>query len=186
MMIYKEEVVKNGVVRCLVRQSEVCYTVGKGVESESTIVAKTNIFKNWNKTILGGYSMKKHTPLQLTGILLLTILMMAGIFGCSQTPPVSEDDGSKEQNATSGPSDAAGSSEHHLTVMGRDRRFDEVPFADRDQYPTWKAVEKLLSDNGVFCEFELIPTEQYDTVLQTRLGIRVIPMPFDLDSRVSS
>ena len=113
--------------------------------------------------------MKKYAIVKSVGILLLSILLLAGILaGCTQTPPVSENDDSEEPQTSSEPSENA--DEHHLTVMGRDRRYDEVPFADRDQYPTWQAVEKLLADNGVFTEFELIPTEQYDTVLQTRLA----------------
>ena len=105
---------------------------------------------------------RKAIALLLAG--LLAGLSLAGCGGAPAEPGSSAPAPGGEESAPQG------DGKHVITVMGKDRRYDVAPFSDRDSYPVWQEVEKLLAANGVTCEFELIPKEQYATVLQTRLA----------------
>lgn len=100
--------------------------------------------------------------------LILSCILAAGVFAACGENGSSSDSGSSA--STSGNSGTDTATEHTITVLGKDRRFDCAPFADRDQYPAWQQVEKLLTNAGVTCEFELVPMEQYPTIIKTRMA----------------
>lgn len=112
-------------------------------------------------------SIQKSTAWILSGI-----LAAAALTGCGGNSGGSSSAGSSTPSSggNSQTSSESGAAQHTITVLGKDRRFDCAPFSDRDQYPAWQAVEKLLSDAGVTCEFELVPKEQYPTVIKTRMA----------------
>lgn len=108
---------------------------------------------------------------KLTAWILSGILAAAALTGCGGNGSSSSSaESSVSSSGSSQASSESGTARHTITVLGKDRRFDCAPFSDRDQYPAWQAVEKLLSDAGVTCEFELVPKEQYSTIIKTRMA----------------
>ena len=79
--------------------------------------------------------------------LILSCILAASVFAACGENGSSSDGGSSA--STSGNSGTDTATEHTITVLGKDRRFDCAPFADRDQYPAWQQVEKLLTNAGV-------------------------------------
>ncbi|MEA4889627.1 MAG: hypothetical protein VB070_09220 [Clostridiaceae bacterium] len=120
--------------------------------------------------------MKHGSIFKPTALLLVVLIASFSLFGCSgagtQTTaaPATSAATSAVSDSSSGQTTAGVVKEHHLTILGKDRRYDCAPFSDRDQYPTWQAVEKLLAENGITCEFELVPKEQYPTAIQARMA----------------
>lgn len=112
-----------------------------------------------------------------TAALILAGMLAAALAGCQNNggnPSSSDGSAPAPSSATpssqSTPSSQDGEKNHVITVLGKDRRYDCAPFSDRDSYPVWQEVEKLLAKAGVTCEFDLVPKEQYDTVIKTRMA----------------
>lgn len=56
-----------------------------------------------------------------------------------------------------------------LHILGHDKTGD-IKFADREKFPVWQEVEKLLEAAGLEIEYEIVPFEQYEVVSQTRMA----------------
>ncbi|WP_129723842.1 extracellular solute-binding protein [Xylanivirga thermophila] len=56
-----------------------------------------------------------------------------------------------------------------LHLLGPDKGGD-IKFADREKYPVWKEVQKLLDAANLDLEYEIVPAEQYKVVIQTRMA----------------
>ena len=59
-----------------------------------------------------------------------------------------------------------------ISILGYERNISEnTKFSEGEKYEVWNALEKMLADNGVKCEFEIIAdSDQYKTTIQTRLA----------------
>lgn len=59
-----------------------------------------------------------------------------------------------------------------ISILGYERNASEnTTFTERDKYVVWQALESMLAENGVKCEFEIIAdSDQYKTTIQTRLA----------------
>ena len=57
-----------------------------------------------------------------------------------------------------------------LHLLGPTRTNKYVKFEDREKYPVWKEIQKLLDDAGLQMEYELVPNEQYNVVIKTRMA----------------
>ncbi|MGN1070859.1 MAG: hypothetical protein ACI4P5_10600 [Candidatus Fimadaptatus sp.] len=59
-----------------------------------------------------------------------------------------------------------------ISILGYERNVSEnTKFSERDTYYVWQELEKMLAENGVKCEFEIIAdSDQYRTTIQTRLA----------------
>lgn len=56
-----------------------------------------------------------------------------------------------------------------LHLLGPDKTGD-IKFADREKYPVWEELQKLLDEANLDLEYEIVPFEQYDVVIQTRMA----------------
>lgn len=113
---------------------------------------------------------KKMTALLLCGMLAASLAGCQSGGGNSSSGSSTPAPSSSAPSSQSTPSSQGGTEGHVITVLGKDRRYDCAPFSDRDSYPVWQEVEKLLAEAGVTCEFELVPKEQYATVIKTRMA----------------
>ncbi len=57
-----------------------------------------------------------------------------------------------------------------ITILCKDRRYDDILLADREEYLVWRKFDEMLAEAGLRLEFESVPTEQLKTVVQTRLA----------------
>lgn len=59
-----------------------------------------------------------------------------------------------------------------ISILGYERNISEnTKFTERDNYEVWNALEAMLAENGVKCDFEIIAdSDQYKTTIQTRLA----------------
>ena len=59
-----------------------------------------------------------------------------------------------------------------ISILGYERNISEnTKFSEGEKQEVWNALEKMLADNGVKCEFEIIAdSDQYKTTIQTRLA----------------
>ncbi|NMM53228.1 extracellular solute-binding protein [Paenibacillus aquistagni] len=87
------------------------------------------------------------------------VLVMGTITACSS--------GSKE-NAGEGSNTTEASSK--LRLLGPSSSNKHIRFDDREKYPVWNEVDKLLDNAGLDLEYELVPSEQYDVVIKTRMA----------------
>lgn len=67
----------------------------------------------------------------------------------------------KDEDAEEGP--------RKLHLLGPDKGGD-IKFADRDKFPVWEEVQKLLDEANLDIEYEIVPAEQYEVVIQTRMA----------------
>ena len=56
-----------------------------------------------------------------------------------------------------------------LHLLGPDRT-GTIKFADREKYPVWQELQKLIDSQNLELEYEIVPAEQYDVVIQTRMA----------------
>lgn len=56
-----------------------------------------------------------------------------------------------------------------LHLLGPDRGGD-IKFADREKYPVWEELQKLIDAQNLDLEYEVVPAEQYEVVIQTRMA----------------
>lgn len=62
-----------------------------------------------------------------------------------------------------------GGESRKLHLLGHDKTGD-IKFADREEFPVWQEVEKLLDAADLELEYEIVPFEQYEVVSQTRMA----------------
>lgn len=89
--------------------------------------------------------------------------------------------GEKNSSSTSGKDDTSSKTEgessstdekkeHTLKMLGQEGGNQFIKFKDREEYPAWKELQKLLDEKGLKLEYELVPNEQYKVVIQTRMA----------------
>ncbi|OPA80259.1 ABC transporter substrate-binding protein [Paenibacillus selenitireducens] len=95
------------------------------------------------------------------------VLLVGSITACS----------SKTDNGSSGTkqegSGSTTSSEQKVTklkMLGPAGINKYIKFDDRDKYPVWAEIDKLLKNNGLELDNEMVPAEQYEVVLKTRMA----------------
>ena len=60
-----------------------------------------------------------------------------------------------------------------LRLLGRSNPGSSakyVKFEDREKYPVWHELQKLIDAYNLDLEYEIVPTEQYQVVIQTRMA----------------
>lgn len=82
-----------------------------------------------------------------------------------------ENSGGQDSADTEGAGSDADSGElTTITILCKDRRYDNIPLADREEYQVWQKFKEMLAEQGIQLAFESVPTEQLETVVQTRLA----------------
>lgn len=90
---------------------------------------------------------------------LAAMLMIGSITACS----------SDNKTAEGGNTDSA-SNTSKLRLLGPSSSNKYIKFEDREKYPVWTEVDKLLDKAGLDLDYELVPNEQYDVVIKTRMA----------------
>lgn len=106
--------------------------------------------------------MKKLTALFLSAV---TVLSLAAC-GATGNPDASGQTEAKGAGTTA----ADGKTDMHLTMLVPDNTNQYIKFEDREEYPVWQELEKEFAAKGLELEFEVVPSDQYPTTLQTRLA----------------
>lgn len=57
-----------------------------------------------------------------------------------------------------------------LRLLGPDFGNRYIKFNERDKYPVWTEIDKLIKEAGLDPSYELVPNEQYNVVIQTRMA----------------
>lgn len=57
-----------------------------------------------------------------------------------------------------------------LHVLGPDKSGKVVKFGDREKFPVWEEVQELLDQENLEIKYEIVPFEQYNVVIQTRMA----------------
>ncbi|WP_409344929.1 extracellular solute-binding protein [Paenibacillus sp. MBLB4367] len=111
--------------------------------------------KQWKKSIL---------------LSLATVVPLAAVTACSNdnTGKKTEPSASAAGSSSSAPSPAKQASKLKLLGPANANKF--IKFEDRDKYPVWKEIDKLLGGAGLQLDYELVPPEQYNTVIKTRMA----------------
>lgn len=84
------------------------------------------------------------------------VLLLGSITACS----------GDKQNGESGTAESTGK----LRLLGPASANKYIKFDDREKYPVWKEIDKMLDEAGLNLDYELVPNEQYDVVIKTRMA----------------
>ena len=108
--------------------------------------------KLWKRTFLSGMA---------------AVLLVGSVAACS----------SKTDNGASGTqqggTDNSKTSEQKLTqlkMLGPASVNKYIKYEDRENYPVWGEIDKLLKNEGLELDNEFVPAEQYEVVLKTRMA----------------
>ena len=68
------------------------------------------------------------------------------------------------------PTGSDGQQVHTIKVLGPFNPAADVLFTEREEYPVWGMFMDLLDKGGVSLDFEVVPRDQYELVVQTRMA----------------
>lgn len=109
---------------------------------------------------------KKVLSLLLASSMLLTVLAGCGSKG--GTSSTTSTGGSAASGVTSTAEGGSSEGKRPITIMGPMNSNPYIKFTDRENYTVWPEMMKLFDQYNLEPEFEVIPLDQYKTVLQTR------------------
>ncbi|MEF3305255.1 extracellular solute-binding protein [Paenibacillus sp. GYB003] len=76
-----------------------------------------------------------------------------------------------DKDAKSGEGGGANAAEPmKLRMLGPSGANKYIKFEDREKYPVWKEVQKMLNEANLQLDYELVPNEQYNVVIKTRMA----------------
>lgn len=83
--------------------------------------------------------------------------------------------GNSQQTSSAGNTSAAspqsnGGQTYTLKVLGPETTNQFVKFADREKYHVWQIFEQKMKDAGLSMEYEIVPNDQYQIIIQTRMA----------------
>ncbi|MDF2659322.1 MAG: transporter substrate-binding protein [Paenibacillus sp.] len=76
----------------------------------------------------------------------------------------------KDANSGEAGSGANANEPVKLRMLGPSGSNKYIRFEDREKYPVWKEVQKMLDEANLQPEYELVPNEQYNVVIKTRMA----------------
>lgn len=107
---------------------------------------------------------------------LFVVLAFAACSGATGTSSQSYSSSNAEKSETSEPQASTANEGgetaelHHLTCLVPSNNAEYIKFEERENYSYWAALTEALAEHGVELEFEVIPTDQMQTVSQTRMA----------------
>jgi len=75
-----------------------------------------------------------------------------------------------EEAGDAPPSVSPGQQISKLRLLGPAKASKYIKFEDREKYPVWTETSKLFDEAGLQLDFEMVPKEQYDVVIKTRMA----------------
>ena len=108
---------------------------------------------------------KKPMALCLSAALSLSVLG-----GCGSTGGSSDGTVGAARNGTEKTAGSDTPKTHKLKLLGQQGNNQFLKFAEREEYPVWQEVQKLLDGAGLQLDYELVANEQYKVVVLTRMA----------------
>ena len=106
----------------------------------------------------------KHLKKLLAAMLAaLLCLSCAACGGKTGTPPAATTPAAEATGTT-------GEETLHLTMLVPNNANQFIKFDEREEYPVWQALKAECAKKGLELDFEVIPSDQYPTTLQTRIA----------------
>ncbi len=101
----------------------------------------------------------------------IAALMSAGtLASCGDSGESSQGGQTTETSSGASQSDSGNSELATLKILTPESDNTYIFLKDREKYPVWQEFESLLADKGVAVDMEIIATDQYQVVLQTRMA----------------
>lgn len=104
---------------------------------------------------------------RLISLLLAAGVLLSAFAGCDATKTGSTG-GSAVSNTGTSADAGEGGGKRVIKVMGPQGSNPYIKFSDREKYTVWPELEALFDKYNLDIKFEVIPLDQYKTVLQTR------------------
>ena len=98
-------------------------------------------------------------------VAMMATMMASSLVGCTGKTTSSGD-------TTEGKTDGGTTTPkvHTLKLLGQEGGNQFIKFEDREQYPVWQELQKLLDAANLKLEYELVPREQYKAGIQSTWG----------------
>ena len=72
-------------------------------------------------------------------------------------------------------SDSSTEELHTLKILGPDPGNKYIKYEEREEYEVWQALQELAKEYGLNLELEVVPSDQYQVVVQTRMASSDLP-----------
>lgn len=103
--------------------------------------------------------------------MLVTMLLLSTVIGCGSTV---KEGGDTSQSGTvtssTGTESVKVEAPVKLKLLGPSRTNSFLKFEDREKYPVWQELQKMIKEANLELEYEIVPFEQYNVVIQTRMA----------------
>lgn len=99
---------------------------------------------------------------------MMAMVLIASVTACNSGGSNGGGADSKKEEAGGNPE--TGQKTGKLRLLGPAGSNKYIKFEDREKYPVWKEVDKMLTDAGLQLDYELVPAEQYKVTIQTRMA----------------
>lgn len=110
---------------------------------------------------------------RLSALILAGAMSAAVLSGCTTGTPSGEasSGGTASTGSTAGgASSPAGGGKHTIKMLVPETDNPFIKTKDRDTYPAWQEANKLFEAQGITLDFELVATDQFQVVIQTRMA----------------
>jgi len=107
--------------------------------------------KLWKRTFLSG---------------LTAVLLVGSVAACSSK---TDNDASGTKQEGNGSTTSSEQKVTKLKMLGPAGINKYIKYDDRENYPVWSEIDKLLKKEGLELDNEFVPAEQYEVVLKTRM-----------------
>ena len=117
-----------------------------------------------------------------TAAALLSLTMLSAAFsacngnnnGNSSSAPSSQPE-SSVSNSTPEPASTPDDQVHKLKILGPDPGNPNIKYSEREEYEVWQALQDMLKANSLELDIEVVPNDQYQVVIQTRMASSNLP-----------
>lgn len=99
-------------------------------------------------------------PMKKWSAVTLAAALTVSLAACSDKKPESDPSASP----------TAAKDKAKLSLLGPAGTNKYIKFDDRENYPVWKQIQSMLDEAGLQPEYELVPSEQYNVVIKTRMA----------------
>lgn len=114
--------------------------------------------------------MKSNYFKRMATLILAAVIATVPLAGCGKNEKAASDSTTGDSTVASTASATAEPKIHKLKVMGPESGNTHVKFADREKYLAWQELDKWFKDAGLDIEFEIIASDQYEVIIQTRMA----------------
>ena len=103
-------------------------------------------------------------------------MLTSSLAACGQKSESSSTDSGEQSSSTSTSSNAIAEPQvHTLKVLGPDPNNTYIKYSEREEYEVWGALQDMLAANDLELELEVVPNDQYQVVIQTRMASSDLP-----------